>query len=429
MLKNRRFFLWTTIYKILFEVVYIVFTSPQYSYMNMIYKPNINYFFLSYFLFFVLLWLIPKDQKKPSTQLTQLLFITTMVPFLSFFWMSNNSIIYTMFVFLCYIILFFLLRLIKPLKIPLLRKETNLTPKITSVIFISSIIILFLHSAKFGGVDVRAFNFNTIYEIRSETSYSGIWAYLSSWIGVLLIPTCIVIYMIENKKILFVTSCIMQIFLYLSTGNKSILFSVILLFVATYILQKNTWDRGMAKFYSLLIIISAIAYKIFDNLWLIGLFIVRMLALPAEISYKYYNFFSNNDKLFFSEGVIGKILGINSPYDIPAGNIIAGTMTNFENTGFLSDAYSNGGLIAMIFMMILFSIVLLSIDSISRNSKCRFKYTALMVYPINTLNNSSLITLLLTGGVGFLLIFIYILASEEKNKKTQITKVIISNKI
>lgn len=140
---------------------------------------------------------------------------------------------------MCYLFIFISLHIIRPVKIPLLKKKLNLTPKITNLAFVLSLVILILRTIKFGGIDVRSLNFNTIYELRSEIQYYGIWIYAVNWLGKLLIPLCIVVYMIEKKKILFIFSCILQIFLYLSTGNKATLFSVALLISATYILEKG----------------------------------------------------------------------------------------------------------------------------------------------------------------------------------------------
>lgn len=419
-MRNKKgLFMSATIYKILLEFSYIFFASPAFSYMGLIYEPRLLNIIASYLMFYILLLFIPKNQNKPSNQLIQLLFLTSMVPFLSIFWLANKSIQYTFYVFLCYLFLFVGLYSVKPIKIPLLKKETNLTPRITNIAFALSILILVLRTIKFGGVDVRSFNFGAIYELRSEIQYYGIWNYLINWLGKLLIPLCITMSMIEKRKFMFILSCGLQIFLYLSTGSKATLFSVVLIICTTYILKKGFWSRGVSILYSSLIGVSIIFYKFTSNIWLIALTVVRQLTFPAIISFKYYDFFSLNEKLHFSEGLLGNIFNIESPYNIRAAYIISGSVGNHENTGFLSDAYSNGGIIAMIIMSCIFLVILLYVDSISRNSDYRFKYTALMVFQIITLNDASLLTTTFTGGLAILLVIMYIIASEETDKLTQ----------
>lgn len=409
-------FISATIYKIILEISYINFASPRYSYMGLVYEPNVLNIIISYLMFYILLIFIPKDQNRPSNQLIQLLFLTSMVPFLSIFWLANKSLKYTLYMFLCYLLMFICLHIIKPGKIPLLKKRTNIAPKITNLIFVLSIIILTLRIIKFGGVDTRSFNFNNIYELRSEIQYYGIWGYLVSWLGKLLIPLCIIMYMMKRKKLLFLLSCILQVLLYLSTGSKTILFAILLLIAVNYILEKGFWDRGVSIFYASLIGVSIIVYKLTNNIWLIAITVVRQLTFPAIISFKYYDFFSVNKKLHFSEGLLGNVFNIDSPYNIRSAYIISGKVGNHENTGFLSDAYSNGGLIAMIVMSIIFLVILLYVDSVSKNSCNRSMYTALMSYQVIILNDASLLTTIFTGGLSILLILMYIIASEEANE-------------
>lgn len=68
-------------------------------------------------------------------------------------------------------------------------------------------------------------------------------------------------------------------------------------------------------------IIGKISFKI-NNVYA-----MRMLFEPARIEYGYFDFFSSEKKLFFSEGLIGKAFDLNYPYDRPIGFVI----TNFLN--------------------------------------------------------------------------------------------------
>lgn len=415
-MKNASFYLWTILYRIIFEVVYIVYVSPIYSHMGAKYEPNMYYFFISYIIFFILIVIAPKNQDRPSNQLAQLLFLTTMVPLLSVFWLTGQSYKYTLFVFLCFIILFILLRIPRIIKIPLLKKETNFTPKIINVAFFTSIVLLGLFILKFGGIDSRAFSFETVYDLRSEAVYSGIWVYLVNWLGKLFIPLCMVIFFLDKKRILFILSCLMQFILYLSTGHKTFILSILLLSGLTYILSRGKWKSGLPKVYTIMIMGAAILYKLTDKLMIIAIVPLRQLIIPALISFAHYDFFSVNQKLYFSEGLIGRLFGIESPYQIPSKYLVSlSTLEGSANTGFLADAYDNGGLMVMLLFTLIFAMILLFVDSISMDSKNKLKYTALMIYPIIILNDMALLTTILTSGLGLLLVFTYILASEEKN--------------
>lgn len=54
-----------------------------------------------------------------------------------------------------------------------------------------------------------------------------------------------------------------------------------------------------------------------------SLFIRRLLFLPAQIKFYWYEFFSQNPFiLYYLQGIIGKIFGIRNPYPVDAAKVI-----------------------------------------------------------------------------------------------------------
>lgn len=411
-----KFYFWAVFYKISLEVVYAKTVSPIYENTGLIWNPNFKYLALSYFIFFILLLLIPKGKDKPSNQLSQLLFFTTVVPLLCFFWQTSTGLQYVLYVTICFTFLFLFLRFIKPIKIQFIQKSKK-PIDLVNLIFIVSIIILFLLKFKTGGIDTRALNFANIYEMRQENSFTGIWVYLINWVSKLFIPFCIVVFMINKKTKLLFFSIMMQTYMYLCTGSKTILFSIVLLIGCTYLLKKGKWLTGVPKMYSLIIIVSTMVHYLIGNAMAIAIFPTRQLIIPAQISIIHYNFFSTGYKLYLSEGMIGKIFNLQSQYDTISTFLVSSTAGVNSNTGFLGDAFDNGGLLFMLFYILILAMILLLIDSISRNSEQRYKYTALSVYSIVILNDGPLLTTLFTWGLGLLLVFMYLMASQENKSE------------
>ncbi|NQE01024.1 hypothetical protein [Enterococcus gallinarum] len=141
-----------------------------------------------------------------------------------------------------------------------------------------------------------------------------------------------------------------------------------------------------------------------------------MLFIPSQIQYQYFDFFSINPKLHFSENFIGPIFGITNKYgvDIPIliSRIFSGRIDNmaYSNTGIFSDAFSNGGFFAMIIVSIIFGFLLLLIDSCSKYVPMRITIPAFS-YIMFVMNDTSLFTTFLTGGFGLMILFVYILNS------------------
>lgn len=414
MLNIVKFFFWATTYKIILELVYYFFVAPNYSYSGLIWRPSFSNFIISYLIFFCLLILLPRGQKRPSHQLTQLLFFIIIIPILSFYWQTDRTLTYVIYVTFCCFILFLILNISKPFNMKLLKIDTTRSLSLVNSIFMISLLLLILFTLIYGGMDLRTLNFSAAYDLREETEYGLVWGYLVNWLGKVLIPFCIVMYTLKNKKLLLFLSCIMQIYLYLCTGNKSTLFSVLFLVFFTFVLKKNKFLFGIPTFYTIAIILSTIFFTLTRNLYFIAILPIRQLNIPAQLNFVHYEFFSKNPKLLFSEGLIGKVFGINSPYDLPAAVLVSRAGEN-ANTGFLGDAYDNGGFIAMILLTFLLAIIFLFIDSISQHSIERYKYTAFSLYTIIIITDTGLLTTLLTSGTLILLLLLYILASEERN--------------
>ncbi|MGJ7910827.1 hypothetical protein [Neobacillus sp. LXY-1] len=413
MFTNFKYYFWVILYKIVLEVVYYVFVSPNYSYSGMVWEPSLVKFLFSNFALFLMLVVLPKRQNRPSYQLAQLFFIITVVPILSIFWQANLNINYFIYVVICSLVLFILIRVSKPFKIKFIKFETKNYMNFVNAICIISFLLLILFSIRYGGIDLRAFNFNDIYELRAEAEYSVFWGYLINWISKLLIPFCIVMYMIENKKAMLFFSCCLQIYFYLCIGYKSILFSVVFLIVFTFLLKRNKFLFGVPIFYTVAIFASSLLYKLTNNLFTIAIMPIRQLNIPGLLNFRHYDFFSHNPKLYFSEGLIGKIFGLESPYTIHSTFLVSSNGAN-ANTGFLADAYDNGGLILMLIYTIVLGLVLLLIDSTSQGLDNSKRYTALMLYTVVILNDSALLTTFLTSGSILLVLFLYIVSSGER---------------
>ena len=105
-----------------------------------------------------------------------------------------------------------------------------------------------------------------------------------------------------------------------------------------------------------------------------------------------------------AENFIGRLLGIKSPYDMPASFIISGTSSN-ANTGYLGDAYDNGGIIVMIIYTIVLALILRYIDRIYFSNggykRSLPVYVGILTYSMLYINDGSLTALILTGGLIF----------------------------
>ena len=145
-----------------------------------------------------------------------------------------------------------------------------------------------------------------------------------------------------------------------------------------------------------------------------AIFPIRLLTIPAVISNNHYDFFSQNQKLYFAENIIGRLLGIESPYEISSTFLVSRGGAN-ANTGLFGDAYDNGGFLMMLFYSIIFVVILRYIERIYNRYKGDNRalpvFVGVLTYSMIYLNDGSLTALLITGG---LIINIFVLMQFGK---------------
>lgn len=398
------------IYKMVIEWAYIYSISPLYSYSGLTFYPNFNSCLISYF-FVLIILLLFKLKDRPSSYLYLFLLIFMYVPLSSYYWMNSQSVTYYLWIFVSMLIVLAIINLPK-ISIPLIKNVPSDIIRILFVyFFVTSIFLIFRR----GGIDSRALNFDTVYELREENNTGGgFWGYILNWNVKAFAPLFISLYLYQKKYYKFLFVVLIQLLFYLSFGNKAFLFSIFVV-SATSILFK--YSKFMLKFpalFSMTVVSSVLLFKVTGIDALQRALPYRMLYIPSQIQYQYFTFFSEREKLHFSENFLGKILGIEHKYGIAIpiliSRIFSGRIDNnaFSNTGIFSDAYSNGGYIIMILTAFILGGVLILIDSVSNYVPNRIVVPALS-YILFVINDTPLSTTFITGGLGIIILLIYLL--------------------
>lgn len=390
------------IYIVILNLTYIKLVSPIFEYSGLIYDPDVSKFFIAQISTIVLIN-IYKIRELPSSILIYLLFINLYIPLINFYWLTNKSTEFALMIFISFMLLFILSRLMMPIKVQ--RLPINMRIEIEQVILFFSLIFVFYFTLKFGGIDSRSFDFTKVYEIRDEKEYGVLWSYLFNWISKLFIPFLIVIFYFKRNYLLLCLMVFIQIFLYLSTGSKTILFSSFIILISCYLIKNNKFLVGIPLIYSSIMIVSSTVYLITKNVNLLAIFPIRQLVIPAQVSYQHYEFFVMREKLYFREGIIGKMFYLKSPYSRPSTTLVGDGNSN-ANTNFLADAFDNGGILLMLVSIILLVLILVYIDSISNYWSNNKMIVSFFIYTIIILNDGALLTTILTWGLGLLLILI-----------------------
>jgi len=410
-------FLSVFLFKIILDLSYYFVISPIWSYAKFDLHFNSLKLVESYFLLFAIFVLMPKSSKRLSNIVIWLLIILSYVPMLTLFAFMDQSRVY-MYAVTGFWILVFLLLKIPSISISFLKKSQAKFTR--GVIFVSLVAIVFFLINRYLGISFN-FDLTKVYDIRSQYVETGIplAGYLFTWLAYIVNPIFFALFTTRKKWIYAGLIIVLQLLVFSSTGNKTFLFALPFVLVLMWIVTRKNPLAWMAIGLVGIILLGMLSCYLIDDLLISSLFTRRTLLVPSQLSFLYYDFFSNNGYTFLSSHRIFRLF-LDYPYHLKAPHLIGEVYFNKPqmnaNTGIVGDAYMNFGFIGLVLWSILLVTILKLVDSCSKGIDFRIGVAAIAMQAI-ALTNSALLTNLLTHGLLLALILLYLLP------KTKITRV------
>lgn len=403
------------LYKTFLHIAYVGFVYKKFEYMGFTYDFNPYKYFFSIILLLCAFISLPKNKDRPSHIFLQLHLIIMMIPMLVIYYTMNKS---TMFVSVSFVV--FILQCISSEHLPILKIKKIKNSKLLLHLIISSLsIFVYISMLRANGLpSISSLNILSVYDFRSDVKYPFLMSYLVNWQAKVINPFLITTFYLKKEKTKTTIAIIMQVIIYMITGHKAYLFIPIAILIIIKFINKVDFLRSISNGALFSTITLYMIHVISKSILLPSLFLRRFLLLPAYIKFLYYDFFSNNEYLYFSAGFIGKILNKEYPYHLPPafliGDIFFNDPQSGANTGYLADAYANMGIIGMFIIGVLFAIVLKIIDSLGMKIGKEITI-GLSLFLILSLNDSAFLTTLLTGGLMFLIFVLFLYSSDSNN--------------
>lgn len=408
-------------YKLVLDMMYIFVASPQYGYAGLIYHPTFLKYAIGLVMYLVLFASLPKDEKVTSTVFLHIQFMYTVAPLLTFYSLANGSNKYILMVFFCVLLESVIVRFGSKKRHPIY--ITGLKNYVTVLVFVMIFVTVTIPVLYNGFAGLKAFDFDYIYEMRANATYPPGFAYLFFWMGKAIIPF-FAVYLLDKKRYIGAIAAIaLQLLLYMECGNKYLLFIMIPVIVIYFCAKTHHLTKlaylGLSVFF-----LAMIPAYVFDTasgnaLGVRGSFYVAVRAVfhPADNKFAMYECFSQFPKMYFSQGLIGKMFGLTNLYNGSEGQIVfAYNGGDFKsanlNTGYLGEAYAQMGFLGMVLMSVLFAFVMRAIESY--NSKKNFcLLTAVFAMFIINLNDISLLTTLMSSGMAIVLVLAAVYFEKE----------------
>lgn len=317
-----------------------------------------------------------------------------------------------------YTFLFLFLLSCSYIKIPRPSKHLNIKHLDIILIFFTLLMLIpFIFIYRFN-VNLKVFSFGSeLYEVRANAKANGniITAYLFGPITKVMLPILIVYGLLTKKKIIYLISIAMMLYLFMVNPHKALFLSIFLV-ILFYFFNNYQSKAGLMITGVILLILSSILISVYTgNILFESIFVRRMFFLPVQICDNYFSFYENN-QIYLSHSVLKNF--IEYPYNLEPSLLMGEMMYNRPatscNTGIIADGYMNFGHIGCILYILIATFFIKFLESLN----IHHSFFGIILLFIFLFLNSALLTSLLTHG-GLLLCIIAVLFLKD----TQMQKV------
>lgn len=249
-----------------------------------------------------------------------------------------------------------------------------------------------------------------------EESTSPIINYLYNWLVKAIAPLLLVFFLIRKRYGYASISLLILLYLYIISGNKLVYITsfvvLFFFFVGTDYFEKTKYL--LIALVTGLVLLPVVDIYILGDNSLRGIFVMRMLFLPSQLNYYYFDFFSDNP-LYYAESNLFNLF-IKYPYDKPIGYIMSETyfqtVNMNANNGIISDGFMNLGYLGIGLNISIVSVIFLFFNSLNLDSR----YMGIFFIMIFLLLSVPMLSMFITSGLW--IIFLMALTIMRKGEKS-----------
>jgi len=389
------------IYRASLDIAYILWISPYLSYMRLeLLFRSVWVVALSCFLVIVTGAIIPL-KSSPSKFVVGFIYIVSYIPVTTLFAWGGFPIQPVLWLTLGFLFLFYISR--KRFRVKLKLPVTRTWGPLFFVVlgFYVGGMLLLISQYGFRMPSAIFDVYGTRLEYKGLGS-SRLLSYALIWQGSIIIPFVVAWALTRRKLIILLAAIATQLAVFAIAGFKSHFFVIVLV---SWMLFGVRFFRFKLLSYSLCSAILGICLiGLIDSLCAVPtlnlIFTRRLLFLPAQLYYFYYDFFSKNPHTYLSQSIILKWL-FEYPYNLQIPELISINYfprSSHANANIWADAYANFGIAGIFVFPALLRIVLHGIDNIAEGKDAYLVY-ALLAMCLFSLTNSAFFTTLLTHGM------------------------------
>ncbi|WML58624.1 O-antigen polymerase [Neobacillus sp. PS2-9] len=417
-IKNNKGLLAITIARITLDCIYFNFISTIFKYEGFTAKFEISYYITSWLLLLTIILLVPKIdfQNQPSSIIVNLITLLYFVPFTTMVAFSCFDFKYIIANMLYWIMIVIFYKVLKKVKILPDNSKQNKSDSFILYIGLFFLVVVLGISGIYTGFRL-SLSLENIYDYRSEaTSFNmpTLLVYLFS--ASKAINPIIIVYLFSKKNYLLSSLFVfVQLLSFSIDGSKTVLMITILAALCSYY-YKNIYLKKIAILFALISLVGLFEKLVFGSYNIITYFIRRVMFSTNSITYSYFDFFTNNTPDYFRQGFL-RFFGAESNYtsiDHLIGAIYYNNPDLGANSGLISDAIANLGLLGILIMPLLLAVLFRLFDECVKGLEPKIYIIACITISFYLIS-SFFTTVLLTHGILALLLVLYMLPKNIKN--------------
>ncbi|HBB35149.1 MAG TPA: hypothetical protein DC064_26005 [Cyanobacteria bacterium UBA9273] len=404
------------ILKIALDLASYYILAERYAPFTLKLSLNLGKLVESYILLSVIVLTMPRNQQRISTVIIWLFLILSYIPELTVYGLGDQARHWIYAITTFWLLIFSFVRVkTRFFKILYVKGADPLSIIFISVILVYTLLVIF-------SVDglTPTMDFVKIYENREifGTVALPLANYVIRWTALVIDPFLMIFFLINKRYFYTFAICLFQFLLFAFLGQKIFLFCIPFVIGLDWLVKKRIFNFYLICFiFAVIISVSSLSFILWKESWLSSIFTNRLLVLPAWISFKHYDFFSQHIPTYLSHSIFSYF--IKYPYDILPwfiiGEVYFGYPSVSANTGMIADAYMNFRFLGVLLLVPLLVITLRWIDQTTKFHNFRL-VLALVSMPMFTLLASGFLTSILTTGLGVAILFLHILPQKQTFK-------------
>ena len=403
------------LFRFFLEISYRQFVNPLYEYAGFKLDVDIFKYVESLLIYIIIVCSFPAKLTKASDYLMVYLLFSFLAPLLVYYGLSNSSRSH-LYIVLLGVAMIVIFRNGRPINLPVVKEGRQIA--VGFMLFGAALVTLWMFLS--GGLGYFNLDLSRVYEFRQDVGAlinQGPMGYVNIWTTKVFGPFLLAL-SLWRKNVFFVVLILsLHLIWFGITSHKAVLFCPMLIIFLWLWFRSYKALALIPICLSLVIMISLAAYFIVDDIMLGSLFVRRTFFVPSTLTFVYYDFFSSNPLVYWSESITSSF--IDYPYHMSAPRIIGqhlGTLSHANNS-FLSTGYMHAGVPGVILYGVLTGFIFRVFDSLSDKGVPPWVAVAIVIVPGKSLiTDTDLPTALLTHGFGIALVLLFLYRSSKEIK-------------